>query len=87
MDIGPSEWIIIGCVLLLVFGSSKIPQLARSLGRAQNEFKKGLADGDAEPEDASVPTSDAPAGVTGSSDDRSAPVSAARPGAVGEQAG
>jgi sec-independent protein translocase protein TatA len=30
-------------LIALLFGSSKIPQLARSLGQAQNEFKKGAA--------------------------------------------
>ena len=54
MDIGPPEWIIIGLVLLLVFGSSKIPQLARNLGRAQSELKKGLAEGRAENADSAT---------------------------------
>ena len=42
-----SEWgiIIILVVVVLVFGSSQIPKLARSLGSAQSEFKKGLAEG------------------------------------------
>jgi len=29
-------------LIALLFGSSKIPELARSLGRAQNEFRKGV---------------------------------------------
>jgi sec-independent protein translocase protein TatA len=33
-------------LILILFGGSKIPQLARSLGSAQKEFKKGLAEGD-----------------------------------------
>ena len=42
-----SEWgiIIILVVVVLVFGSSQLPKLARSLGSAQSEFKKGLAEG------------------------------------------
>ena len=42
-----SEWgiIIILVVVVLVFGSSQLPKLARSLGSAQSEFKKGLSDG------------------------------------------
>lgn len=32
-------------LIAILFGGSKIPELARSLGRAQNEFKQGLADG------------------------------------------
>ena len=48
MDIGPTELIIIGVVLLLLFGGSRIPQLARSLGRAQKEFQKGLTESDSD---------------------------------------
>jgi len=42
-----SEWgiIIILVVVVLVFGSTQLPKLARSLGSAQSEFKKGLAEG------------------------------------------
>jgi sec-independent protein translocase protein TatA len=42
-----SEWgiIIVLAVVVLVFGGSQLPKLARSLGSAQNEFKKGLAEG------------------------------------------
>jgi sec-independent protein translocase protein TatA len=29
-------------LIALLFGSSKIPELARSLGRAQHEFRKGM---------------------------------------------
>jgi sec-independent protein translocase protein TatA len=32
-------------LIALLFGSSKIPQLARSLGQAQHEFKKGIDEG------------------------------------------
>jgi sec-independent protein translocase protein TatA len=48
MDIGPGELIIVGIVLLLVFGGSKIPQLAKNLGLAKSEFEKGMHD-DEEP--------------------------------------
>jgi sec-independent protein translocase protein TatA len=41
---GP-ELIIILIVILVLFGGSKLPKLARSLGQAQNEFKKGIRDG------------------------------------------
>ena len=42
------EWIIIAVVALLLFGGSQLPKLARSIGQAQKEFKKGLAEGEAE---------------------------------------
>ena len=49
----PAELLIIVVVLLVLFGGSQIPKLARSLGQAQKEFKSGLDDGmaDAEPEE------------------------------------
>lgn len=42
---GP-ELIIVLVVILVLFGGAKLPQLARSIGQAQKEFKKGLADDD-----------------------------------------
>ena len=41
---GP-EIIIVAVVILVLFGSSQLPKLARSIGQAQNEFKKGLKEG------------------------------------------
>ena len=45
MDLGPAELIIILLIVLLVFGGTKLPKLARSLGQAQKEFKTGLREG------------------------------------------
>lgn len=42
---GPELLIILALVVLL-FGGSKLPQLARSLGQAKKEFHHGMADGD-----------------------------------------
>ena len=39
--IGP-DMLIVLAILAVLFGGSKIPQLARSLGTAQAEFRKGL---------------------------------------------
>jgi sec-independent protein translocase protein TatA len=44
-DIGAPELLIILVVLLLLFGGTKLPQLARSLGQAKNEFHNALKDG------------------------------------------
>jgi sec-independent protein translocase protein TatA len=41
---GPDLLIILGIVVLL-FGSTQLPKLARSLGQASKEFKKGVDDG------------------------------------------
>lgn len=40
----PPEIILIVVVVLVLFGGSQLPKLARNLGTAQKEFKKGLAD-------------------------------------------
>jgi len=73
-----SEWgiIIILVVVVLVFGSSQLPKLARSLGSAQTEFKKGLAEGKkgdgsddaadtAKPGEATAKDSDKPSAASG----------------------
>src|SRR5664280_3122597 len=39
--------IILVVVVVVLFGSTQIPKLARSLGSAQKEFKKGLDEGGA----------------------------------------
>jgi len=45
---GGTEWIIIGAVVVLLFGAKKLPELARSLGKSSREFKKGLSEGGAD---------------------------------------
>ena len=40
-----NEWLIIAVVALVLFGGSQLPKLAKNLGSAQKEFKKGLAEG------------------------------------------
>jgi sec-independent protein translocase protein TatA len=47
--LSPMELIIIVAVIVLLFGSSKIPQLMRGVGSGINEFKKGLKEGDQPP--------------------------------------
>lgn len=39
---------IIVLILLLLFGASKLPKLARSLGSSAREFRKGVEEGKAE---------------------------------------
>jgi sec-independent protein translocase protein TatA len=45
VNLSPFELLLILGVLLLLFGATKLPKLARSLGQAQGEFKKGLSEG------------------------------------------
>lgn len=48
--LGTTELLIIGGVILLLFGGKKLPQLGRSMGSAITNFKKGLND-PTDPED------------------------------------
>jgi len=45
MNIGVPELLIVLVVVLLLFGSTRLPKLARSLGSASSEFKKGVQEG------------------------------------------
>ncbi len=38
------HWIIILAIVLLMFGSKKLPDLGRSVGEAIRGFKKGLSE-------------------------------------------
>ena len=40
--LGSQEVLIIAGVIVLLFGANKLPELARSLGRAKAEFRKGM---------------------------------------------
>jgi sec-independent protein translocase protein TatA len=44
MNFGAPELIIVLLVILLLFGGTKLPQLARSLGQAKKEFHEGAAE-------------------------------------------
>ena len=50
-NIGPWQLVICIVVAFVLFGGAKkIPDLARSLGKAKSEFKKGLAEGEKDEE-------------------------------------
>jgi sec-independent protein translocase protein TatA len=58
--LGAPELLIVLAVILVVFGGSQVPKLARNLGQAQKEFKKGLDEGaKADAEEAKNPAKDA----------------------------
>jgi len=44
MSIGFTEILVIVVVILILFGAKRIPEIAKALGRAQNEFKKAKED-------------------------------------------
>jgi sec-independent protein translocase protein TatA len=41
----PPEILLILVVVLVLFGGAQLPKLAKNLGKAQKEFKDGLAEG------------------------------------------
>lgn len=47
--LGGQELLIILFVVLLLFGGSKLPALARGLGQSIKEFKKGARDEEEQP--------------------------------------
>ena len=69
---GSGEVLLVLVVILLLFGSKRLPELARSLGKSLNEFKRGRQEGEREntkPDadtppagSSSKPDSDTPAG-------------------------
>ena len=49
--IGTTEAIIIGGVVLLLFGARKLPELAKSMGQSKAAFDQGLKEGISSEED------------------------------------
>ena len=49
--IGIPELVIILLIVLLLFGTTKLPALGKGLGEAIRNFKSGMKDGDAPPVD------------------------------------
>ena len=45
MGLGAPELLIIGGLVVLLFGAAKLPKLARSLGQAKKEFEAGTREG------------------------------------------
>jgi len=48
--LGTQELLVILVIVLVMFGGSKLPEIARSLGKSMNEFKKGINEGASEKE-------------------------------------
>jgi sec-independent protein translocase protein TatA len=63
------DLIIVLVVVLLVFGGTQLPKLARSLGSASREFKKGVEEG-AEPDESPAAGKDTKADTDGSANSK-----------------
>ena len=60
-DMGTDVWVVVVIGVVLLFGATKLPQIARNLGKAQGEFKKGIKEGNVdEPTDSTEPKSETP---------------------------
>ena len=46
MNIGPTELLIVLAIVLLIFGSTRLPKLARSVGASKTQFERGVHDDD-----------------------------------------
>ena len=46
--LGPTELIIIVLVIVLLFGATKLPQLAKALGQSKKAFREGIEEGEKE---------------------------------------
>ena len=65
------ELVIVGAILLVLFGGAKLPQLARSLGSAQREFKAGLNEGEEKKDDTTQSTTSVSQSSSSSDADKS----------------
>jgi sec-independent protein translocase protein TatA len=46
--LGTPEILVIAVVIFLLFGATRLPQLAKALGQSKRAFKEGLDEGDKE---------------------------------------
>lgn len=51
IGLGPLEIGLILLIVLIVFGPSKLPQLARAVGQSIKEFKKASSEGEESPDE------------------------------------
>jgi sec-independent protein translocase protein TatA len=47
--LGTPELLVIAVVIFLLFGATRLPQLAKALGQSKKAFKEGLDEVDKEP--------------------------------------
>lgn len=47
-SLGTSELLVILCIVLVIFGAGKLPEIGAGLGKGMRNFKKALTGGDTE---------------------------------------
>ena len=47
-NLGPTEIILILLVIILLFGATRLPQLAKALGQSKKAFREGIEEGERE---------------------------------------
>ncbi len=67
LDFSTPELLIILAIVLLLFGSKKLPELSRSLGESVKELKKASKDATAVHEDVKSQVKEAKASIAGTS--------------------
>ena len=46
--LGPTELIVIVALIVLLFGATRLPQLAKALGQSKKAFREGIEEGEKE---------------------------------------
>jgi sec-independent protein translocase protein TatA len=72
MNFGTTEILLIVAVLFLLFGATRLPQLAKSLGQSRKAFKDGMREAEEEEkaeQQLRSTTADAPPQITNMTDD------------------
>ena len=44
--LGPTEMVVIVLVIFLLFGATRLPQLAKALGQSKKAFREGIEEGE-----------------------------------------
>ena len=52
----PWHWLVLVAVLLLLFGSKRLPEMGRSLGKGMREFRDSVSGLSLDPDDPTQPT-------------------------------
>jgi sec-independent protein translocase protein TatA len=65
----PMLWVLILAAIFLLFGGSKLPQLAKALGQSKKAFKEGLSEAEEEDKKAKELAANKPATLSAVDDD------------------